>query len=338
MSEPKSTKPAKKGTTIIPIQGKNYTVSTCHLRQDSLKFYPDNPRIYSVLHDDDDDKVPTQEEIEEHLQEMEHVRDLRDDIRENGGLIEPLYVKEGTQEVVEGNSRLAAYRMLAAENAVKWELVKCALLPKEVNDSAIASLLGQLHLKGKKDWRPYEQASFLHRRHHKDKISIQALKKEFNISEKAIKHRIAVIDFMIKHKDNKLARWSHYDEILKSRKIKKACEDHADLEEAIVEKIKSGEMKAVEVRDKLKVVCATKSEKPIQHFLDGGTLDDAVKTAKSLGGDHTALQKIKRFRSWVVSNGAKQNIKNAPEKIREEIVFELRKIKTQVNTLLKIVS
>jgi hypothetical protein len=46
---------------------------------------------------------------------------------------------------------------------------------KTVTDSAIASLLGQLHLKGKKDWRPYEQASFLYRRHHKDEISIPAL-------------------------------------------------------------------------------------------------------------------------------------------------------------------
>src|SRR5439155_3181016 len=117
------------------------------------------------------------------------------------------------------NSRLAAYRLLAGKNAVEWELVKCSLLSKDVSDSSIASLLGQLHLKGKKDWRPYEQASFLHRRHKKDKITIPALTKEFNISEKATKHRIAVIEFMIKHNDNAIERWSYYDEMLKSRKI-----------------------------------------------------------------------------------------------------------------------
>jgi len=53
-------------------------------------------------------------------------------------------------------------------------------------------------LKGKKNWAPYEQASFLHRRHSKDKVAIPALRKEFNISEKAIRHKIAVIDLMIK--------------------------------------------------------------------------------------------------------------------------------------------
>jgi hypothetical protein len=335
MSEPKTTKPEAKATVNIPIKGKDYTVSIKHLRHDTLKFYPENPRIYSVLHDGGG-KVPSQDEIQECLQDMDHVRELRDDIKENGGLIEPLYVKEATLEVVEGNSRLAAYRMLAEENAVQWEKVKCAILPKEVHDSAIASLLGQLHLKGKKDWRPYEQASFLHRRHYKDKISVTNLAKEIPLKVRGINHRITVIDYMIKQGDNKIERWSHYDELLKNRKIQEAFKDHAGFEEAVVEKIKSGTIKAVEVRDKLKVVCRTKSEKPIQQFIGGATIDEAVKTAKSLGGDHTALHKIKRFRSWIVEGDTKRDIKSAPEKVRKEIGWELRKIKNQVAALLKI--
>lgn len=336
MSKPKTAISAKNSEIQIPIRGEVYTVSVCHLKQETLKFYPDNPRVYSVLHDHDG-KIPSQEEIEEHLQTLDHVRELRDDIRENGGLIEPLYVKETTLEVVEGNSRLAAYRLLAEENAIQWERVKCAVLPKKVSDSAIASLLGQLHLKGKKDWRPYEQASFLYRRHRKDKITIPALTKEFNISEKAIKHRIAVIDFMIKHDDNTIGRWSYYDEFLKSRKIKKACEDHTDFEETVVGKIKSGEIKkAADLRDKLKVVCGTKSKKPIEQLISGETLDDAFKAAKTLGGDHTALQKLKRFRTWIVGSARKQDVKGAPEKIKDEMRYELRQIKTQVDKLLKL--
>ena len=310
-------------------------VSICLLPHDTLKFYPDNPRIYSVIHDDADE-IPSQERIEECLQDMEHVKELRDDIEENGGLIEPLYVKEATLEVVEGNSRLAAYRMLADKNAVKWELVKCALLPKEVNDSAIASLLGQLHLKGKKDWRPYEQAAFLHRRHYRDQVSITNLAKEIPLKARGINHRIAVINYMIKQGDNKIERWSHYDELLKNRKIQEAFREHAGFEEAVVENIKSGSMKAVEVRDKLKVVCRTKSEKPIKQFIAGAPIDEVVRTAKSLGGDHTALHKIRRFRSWIVESDTKRDIKHAPEKVREEIAFELKKIRGQVALLLKV--
>lgn len=335
MSKSKPTKSEAKSTVNIPIKGKNYTVSIRHLRHDTLKFYPENPRIYSVLHDGAG-TAPSQDEIQQCLQDMDHVRDLRDDIKENGGLIEPLYVKEATLEVVEGNSRLAAYRMLAEENAVQWETVKCAILPKAVHDSAIASLLGQLHLKGKKDWLPYEQASFLHRRHYKDKISISNLAKEVPLKKRGIEHRINVINYMIKQSDNEMKRWSHYDELLKNRKIQAAFKDHAGFEEAVIKTIKSGNMKAVEVRDKLKVVCRTKSEKPINQFIGGATIDDAVKTAKSLGGDHTALNKITRFRHWVVEGDTKRDIKNAPEKVRQQIGWELKKIKAQVATLLKV--
>ena len=335
MSKSKSAQPESKSTVVIPIKGKHYTVSICHLRHDTLKFYPENPRIYSVLHDGAGE-APSQEEIQTCLQDMDHVRELKEDIGENDGLIEPLYVKEATLEVVEGNSRLAAWRMLAEDNAVKWETVKCAILPKEVNDSAIASLLGQLHLKGKKDWRPYEQASFLHRRHYKDKISITNLAKEVPLKKRGIEHRIAVIDYMIKQGDNKIERWSHWDELLKNRKIQQAFKDHAGFEEAVVKSIKSGTIKAVEVRDKVKVLCRTKSEKPINQFIGGATIDDAVKTAKSLGGDHTALHKIKRFRLWVVEGGTKRDIKSAPDKVRQEIGWELKKIKAQVSSLIKV--
>ena len=335
MSEPDTTKLEAKSTVNIPIKGKNYTVSIRHLRHDTLKFYPENPRIYSVLHAGAS-TTPTQEEIQECLQAMDHVRELRDDIRENGGLIEPLYVKEATLEVVEGNSRLAAYRMLAEENPILWGTAKCAILPREVHDSAIASLLGQLHLKGKKDWLPYEQASFLYRRHHKDKISISNLAKEVPLKKRGIEHRINVIDYMIKQGDNEMKRWSHYDELLKNRKIQAAFKEHAGFEEAVIKTIKDGSMKAVEVRDKLKVVCRTKSERPINQFIGGANIDEAVKTAKSLGGDHTALHKIKRFRLWVVEGDTKRDIQNAPDKVRQEIGWELKKIKAQVATLLKV--
>lgn len=320
-------------SVVVPIKGKDYTVRIRQLPHKSLKFYPENPRIYSVLHDGAADN-PTQEEIQECLQRMDHVRELKEDIKENGGLIEPLYVKEKTLEVVEGNSRLAAYRMLADENAVQWEKVKCAVLPAEVDDSAIASLLGQLHLKGKKDWRPYEQASFLHRRHYKDRVSVPDLAKEIPLKARGIKHRIAVIDYMIKQRDNKIERWSHYDELLKNRKLQDAFKDHAGFEEAVVEKIKSGGMKAVEVRNKLKVVVRTKSKRPIKEIIDGASIDDAVKTAKSLGGDHTALNKINRFRLWAGESDTKRDIRNAPVKVREQIAYELRRIKGQLPSLL----
>jgi hypothetical protein len=333
MSASKTLKPAP-STTAITIRGKVYIAKLCDLKHNDLRFYEDNPRVYSALHDGNGE-APTQEEIEEHLQTLEHVKELKQEIKENGGLIEPLYVKENTFEVVEGNSRLAAYRLLAIDNAVQWEKVKCAVLPKEVTDSAIASLLGQLHLKGKKDWRPYEQASFLHRRHRKEGISIPTLQKEFNLGDKLIRHRISVIDFMIKHGDNAIARWSHYDELLKSSAIKKARENHSGFEQVIVDKIKSGNIKAVEVREKLKVVCGAKSENPIKQVISGGSLDEAYKNAKSIGGENAVVKRLRAFRSWAAASGTRDAVKSAPDSVKKELRFELKEIKGKMTTLLK---
>jgi len=323
------------GTVIqLTIRGVTYPVELKELKHETLMFYADNPRVYSALHTDDGAK-PTQEEIQEHLQKFDYIRELRDDIRENEDILEPLYVKSSTYEVVEGNSRLAAFRMLADENSVQWQTVKCAILPPEVTDSAIASLLGQLHLKGKKDWSPYEQASYLHRRHYVDKVSLNDLKKEFNLKENSIRHRIAVITFMIRHGDNHTGRWSHYDEFLKNRKFRKACEDHADFEGVVVSRIKSGDMKAVEVRDKLKLVCSTKSERPIKHLIKTGSLDGAVTAAKELGGNHNVLQSIRRYKLWFVKPENLRIVKSSDSKIREELNYELRLIKRSIEKMLK---
>src|ERR1700674_4193937 len=104
------------------IRGKNIPVRNTELEHAKLRFWHDNPRVYSAIRGNG--IVPTQEEIQEHLIKMEHVKALIYDIELNGGLIEPLIVRDGTFDVVEGNSRLAAWRALAKKQPLKWGYVK----------------------------------------------------------------------------------------------------------------------------------------------------------------------------------------------------------------------
>ena len=62
--------------------------------QSELRFYVQNPRVYTIVRDGGKD--PSQEDIQEKLLEMEHVRELILDIKRNGGLIEPLVVSPDT--------------------------------------------------------------------------------------------------------------------------------------------------------------------------------------------------------------------------------------------------
>ena len=84
----------------------------------TLKYFSENPRIYFAI--DVDESEPTQEEIQEKLIKMDHVKELVQDIKLNGDLIDPIIVKDGSFEVLEGNSRLAAYRELYKRDPLKW--------------------------------------------------------------------------------------------------------------------------------------------------------------------------------------------------------------------------
>ena len=74
--------------------------------------------------------------------------------------MEPLVVEHRTMEVVEGNSRLAACRKLKTDGAEgDWGRVPCILVTKFTTEQR-AAYLAQVHVKGKRQWSPYEKANF----------------------------------------------------------------------------------------------------------------------------------------------------------------------------------
>ena len=76
---------------IRVIGQKKFEVTETELLQQDLLFYLDNPRVYSVLHENGHDN-PTQTEIEEIMCSLDHVKSLKSQIMQNGGLIEGLII------------------------------------------------------------------------------------------------------------------------------------------------------------------------------------------------------------------------------------------------------
>ena len=135
----------------LTIGKKIFEVQKGDLNQADLKFYIDNPRVYSALRTHNE--TPSQKEIEELMTGMDHVKQLKLSIETNGGLIDPLIVRAGDNVVLEGNSRLAAYRLLCRIDPIKWGMVKCTILPADIDDASIFALLGQYHIVGG-SWKP----------------------------------------------------------------------------------------------------------------------------------------------------------------------------------------
>jgi hypothetical protein len=322
---------AIKGSMLI--RGQEVPVVTQNLEQAKLSFYAENPRVYSAICGNG--QAPTQQQIEAHLLELEHVRELIGDIKLNKGLLEPLIVRAETLEVLEGNSRLAAYRHLAKSDPVKWGYVKCTVLPYDIDESLIFALLGQFHIKGKKDWAPYEQAGFLYRRFKNHHVDIKDLALEIGIPSTKVQHLVETYEFMVKNDEEDINRWSYYDEYLKSRKIQRARKKYPDLDSVVIEKIRNKEIeRAVDLREQLPVIC--NSQKALAKFVsEVYDFSDAYLFAVEAGGTATHLKSIKKFREWITKPKLEGQIINYHPKIRNGIIYELNKIESKVKHLIK---
>ena len=321
--------------TTLRIRGEDVPVELREVEQSKLRFYVDNPRIYSLVRPDG--HVPGQSEICSQLQDLEHVRELREDIVTNGGLIDPLIVRDGDLVVLEGNSRLAAYRFLYTKDPVKWNKVRCCILPTNIDERLVFALLGQYHIKGKKDWAPYEKAGFLHRRYKQHHLELSVVAAELGIGIKEAQHLVAVYEFMIEHEDEDRDRWSYYDEYLKSYKIKKARQEHANLDKFVVAEIASGNIaKAMDLRDKFPVICAG-PPKTLKRYVDGKVkFDDAYESAVDAGGDNPSLAKLKRFRSWLALSDTEEDLLECNKQVRDKLLFELKEVAKTAQRLRKL--
>ena len=304
----------------ILLRGQEITVLSCELPHQELLFYPENPRIYSSIRADDDDE-PSQEHIYRVLSKAEHVREtLIPSIRNNGGLIDPILVRGNI--VLEGNSRLAAYRVLTQQDPEKWRLIRAKVLPEDVTDSQVFSLLGEYHMVGKKDWQPYEQAGYLYRRHEHHEVALEDLAMEVGLSKPKVEHREA-------------EKWSYYDELLKRRSFRDLLASHPNFYEVITEKIKSREIeRAVDLRDQLPRIVKVGGN-TLKKFIQGKmTFDEAASDAKLRGAGNYHAKKLKEVQKWLAENDIVDEIDAMSDDELKNVRYLLEKIRTRIGHLL----
>jgi len=145
----------------LSVQGRQIPYEIKKLSIYDLRYYPDNPRISYII-STHDGKV-TQELIEQKLLALDTTKDLVKDIEENQGLIEEILVIG--DEVVEGNTRLAAYRRLAKKHPDddRWKTIPAKVLSSEIKPQELFFILGTYHIKGKTEWSAYEKAAYIYR-------------------------------------------------------------------------------------------------------------------------------------------------------------------------------
>ena len=317
----------------ITVRGKEIEVERCLKSIHEVRYYPENPRIYSMVYTGG--SKPSQNEIEEKLIKMEHVKQLIQSIKANGGITDPVIVHGGTNEVLEGNSRLAAYRALAKQDNTKWAKIKCDVLHSDAEESVVFALLGEYHIIGRKDWAPFEQAGYLWRRNKKHEVDPAQMAAELGLTTRKVNNLINVYDFMVECGDKDINHWSYYDEYLKATAIKKAREEHPEMDEIVIDHIKKGKFeKADDVRSKLKVVCLDR-KKALPKFIKGQIdFDDAYEIAVDKGANNRILRRITSFQQFITDPDVKEEIGAMNQRQKNKCKHAIRKIYTNCNQII----
>jgi hypothetical protein len=313
-----------KTTTSIVVGDQTIPTEIRLLPTLQLRYYRDNPRIFSILKELG--ASVSQDEIERKLWEQDHTKDLYRDIQQNGGLLEEIIVRG--HEVLEGNSRLCAFRHLLKnasekddkEAIHKWSEIRAKVLPADTTEKVVFAILGMLHIRGKAQWRAYEQASYLFRQKTMHRLTPAELAAQIGYEEGDIKNMIRAYELMEKYSVTDPNRFSYYVEFVKSRKlsdIKEYLPPQIDLEQKFSEWVKNERIPKAELVRDLATILKDKSSRA--KFLAGMDFDDALELAREHHPDtsSTFYNKLRK---------ATEAMSNAEVlRVREEVASEPQK-------------
>jgi len=225
---------------VIPVGSQEIEVVMAKVPIDELKLDTANPRIQFQL--EATNKVnPTEEDLREILWEMKATKDLKRSIQSNKGLIDAIIVSGQDGTVFEGNCRLTSYYKLRDETNgedPKWTHVRARILPPEVSRDSINFLLGELHIAGKNNWSPFEQAAHLYDMNEVG-LSEKALSEQYRMSKSYVNSKIRAYRLMkqtfvpMAHEKKVEVRslsgyWSWFEELYKACKPSRPGKEISD--------------------------------------------------------------------------------------------------------------
>ncbi|MBI2196120.1 hypothetical protein HYU45_00745 [Candidatus Daviesbacteria bacterium] len=258
-----------------------------------LNYYPQNPRMNYVLSKYGDSLDQTK--IEENLWRLDSTKVLADDIRKNGGLMEEVFVM-GNQ-VIEGNRRLCAYRYIyrdsPAEQKENWRKIRAKVILSKISDEDLFLLLGNLHIKGKAPWDPYEKASYIYRMINENRMDIDYVAAIVGMTASAIKIQLKAYELMrdgylpklteLAGLDEKeqLKKFSIFEEYFKSSELQSIARENPEIlsNEKFINWVLEERIRSAAYDVKKDLAEILKSKPARKEFLQS-TPEDAVQAAK----------------------------------------------------------
>ncbi len=260
-----------------------------------LRYWKDNPRVNAIIKQKYRDSNISESDIEKELWEKDSVKDLFKDIERHEGLIDEILVQDNI--VLEGNSRLCAYRHLFRraeqkndeKEMIKWSHIRARRIPTETSNEVVFSILGTWHIKGKTKWDTYEKAAYLKRMNTDYGYSFKYIGDSISQTEKFVKDYIEAHDLMVANNVYTLEKFSYFYQLVleknKTTNTKLFAKEPEKIINRVLKTIKDESLKRAEsLRNLPKLLKDKKAKKMyLNSELD---FNDAVDMAKARHPEH----------------------------------------------------
>jgi len=216
-------------TAALTIEGESLSVEYREMPIRDVQLDLSNPRIQYLLKQSKNGK-PSQDELTKLILDIHGVPALFASIRDNKGLLEPIYVRPDGR-VIEGNCRAAAYMRLFSIDRKKgldksnWEEVPAYVVPR-ISERQVAVLQGRVHVAGKNKWRAYEKAGHVYSMHTTQRMDPKTIGQVLSMTETEVLRDIRTYEtitreFLPKMKGvTGLEKWSFFEEFFKRKGLK----------------------------------------------------------------------------------------------------------------------
>jgi hypothetical protein len=267
------------GKQTISIDNQPVEVEHQRVPVGSLKLDSDNPRLRYLIR-----KLPhtptTAELANMLLDQMDFADDLFKQIRDNGGIHDPVHVLHD-DVVVEGNTRVACLLRLAQKQPgdPRWKRVPILRLPKSITPKQVAILQGNFHVQAKNKWKAYAKAEHLHYMHKTLRMPLGDIAKALGMQERIVERLIGQYEMMTSEVlpnvdiDRGIRLWSHVDEFFKREDLAAFREKKASRKQFAQFLVDGKIKKGADVRKLGKVVC---NPRALEELAKNG-LDSAVR-------------------------------------------------------------
>ncbi len=266
----------------------------------SIGYYPPNPRINYIISKYPKEKI-SQDLIEQELLKLESTKERIKDLEDNKGLIDEVYVLNN--QVVEGNTRLCAYRRLCKKypDEPRWKTIKARVLHDGVTEEELFYILGIFHIKGKTEWDAYEKAAYIHKMTNILNKSSEEICKKLRMQKKTLEATLKAYEVMSKkflsssggENDSRddLKKFSYFAAFFNQKDLVKRTEDTPDFLDNFVSWVKEDRFKnAQSVRELPKILS---NKKACKAFCQAEP-EDAFEDAKQILYE-TRPEKVDKF-------------------------------------------